>query len=156
MKKLVIGLLAILAVLIGGLVYLSKTSPTNEYAKLYNEAPQVEYAKLLDDQEGTNLYYFYQESCEHCNLIKEDVAKFYYNKPENIDFYLVDGQASSNKDIWYQGDKADFEAPEGPISSYEDIKILGTPTLVEVTDGTVTQFLVGDADIPEYLAELNA
>lgn len=158
MKKIVIALLTILVVLIAGLTYLYKSSPTSQYAGLYDDATHITYDQLLtDDVEGTNLFYFYQETCSHCNAIKNDVAKFYYNnKDENIDFYLVDGADPKNQDIWYQGAKEDFVAPSGPVTADTDIKIQGTPTLIEIKDGEITQFLVGDTDIPAYLESLNA
>lgn len=156
MKKIVIVLLAILVILVGGLVVLQKNSPTSQYAKLYDEAEHLTSDQLLDDTEGTNLLYFYQETCSHCNNIKNDVAEFYYNKPADIDFYLVDGAVTDNQDIWFSGENADFVAPNGPVTADTDIKIQGTPTLIEIKDGEITQFLVGEEEIPSYLASLNA
>lgn len=152
MKKIIVVLLVILAVLVGLLTVFSKGS-TNAF---YNEAPHVDYNQLGDDVVGTNLYYFYQESCVHCNNIKGDIADFYYNKPEDIDFYLVDAASSSNSAVWFQGESADFVEPSGKFTDYTDVQILGTPTLVEIKDGQITQFLVGEEAIPAYLESLNA
>lgn len=150
MKKLLIILLVILAVLVGALTIVGKGSS----ATLYDDAPHVNYANITDDVLGQNLYYFYQDTCVHCNNIKADMAKFYYNKPEDIDFYLVDGADKANSDVWFRGEQEDFIQPSGKVESADDIKILGTPTLIEITDGVITQFLVGEEAIPSYLGKL--
>lgn len=152
MKKIVAILVIILVVLVGLLAVFSKGSS----ASFYSDATHVSYNQLGDDVEGTNLYYFYQESCVHCNNIKESVADFYYNKPEDIDFYLVDAADAANSDVWFSGDQADFVEPSGKFTDYTDVQILGTPSLVEIKDGQITQFLVGEEAIPAYLEELNA
>ncbi len=152
MKKMLIILVALLAVLFGVLMVVAQNSSQT----LYEDAPHVDYNQLGDDVVGTNLYYFYQETCVHCNNIKPDIADFFYNKPEDIDFYLVDGADAANKGIWFQGDSADFVEPTGKFTDYTDVQILGTPTLVEIKDGQITQFLVGEDAIPSYLAGLNA
>ncbi len=151
MKKIIIILVAILAILVGILGFAMNGSESA--ATLYKKAPHVNYNQLLDDINGQNLYYFYQESCSHCNNIKGDVADFYFNKPENIDFYLVDAADSANQDVWADSETEVQET--GLVSDYSDIQIKGTPTLIELQDGKITQFLVGEEAIPSYLSSLN-
>lgn len=148
MKKLLIALVAVFVVLYATLVIASKN--------LYDDAPHVDYNQITDDVEGRNLYYFYQDTCVHCNNVKPKISDFYYNKPADVDFYLVDAAADVNSDVWYQGDNDSFVKPTGEVKDYSDIKIQGTPTLVEITDGKITNFLVGEDEIPTYLESLNA
>lgn len=150
MKYLIGGLVAVIVVLAGVFVVISKDTG----ATLYDDAPHVNYADI-SDTDGKNIYYFYQETCVHCNNIKDQIASFYYNKPEDIDFYLVDAADSANSDVWYQGSE-EFVQPSGEFTSYEDIKIQGTPTMIEIDDGQFTEFFVGETDIPAYLEGLNA
>ncbi len=149
MKKLVIVLLIILAALFGLIAIVGKDSS----ATLYDDAPHVNYSEIGTDVVGTNLFYFYQDSCAHCINIKPDVADFYYNKPEDVDFYLVDAAAAENSGVWASQEE-EFVEPSGTFTDYTDIKIQGTPTLIEVKDGEITQFLVGENDIPAYLESL--
>lgn len=150
MKKLIIGMLLVLVALVGALAVLGQ----NSSATLYADGTHANYNQIGDDVVGTNLYYFYQETCVHCNNIKEDIADFYYSDHEDIDFYFVDAAQAQNKDVWYGGDSADFVEPSGKFTDYTDIKIVGTPTLVEIKDGQITQFLVGEEAIPAYLESL--
>ncbi len=145
MKKIVIALAAILVVLVAMLVVVGQGSS----AKLYSDADHLNYEEIEQNVIGTNLFYFYQESCVHCNNIKEDVNNFYRNQPEDINFFLIDAADAANADVWDSSEE--FVAPSGRVSDYTDIKIQGTPTLIEVKDGQITQFLVGETDIPAYL-----
>lgn len=148
MKKLIIALLIVVIILFATLKIGSKN--------LYSDAPHVDYSQITDDVDGKNLYYFYQDTCAHCNNVKPKIADFYYHKPSNIDFYLVDAADDKNADAWFEGDSSNFVKPSGEIKDYSDIQIIGTPTLVEITDGKVTNFLVGEKEIPTYLESLNA
>lgn len=148
MKKLLAALLAVFVLLFVTLQVGSK--------ELYEDAPHVEYNQITDDVEGRNLYYFYQDTCVHCNNVKPKIADFYYHKPADVDFYLVDAAAEENKDVWFTGDSSKFVKPTGAIKNYSDVQIIGTPTLVEITDGKITNFLVGEEEIPRYLESLNA
>lgn len=153
MKKMLIILLAILAILIGTLMVVGKDSSATFYA----DAPHLAYNQLTDDADGQNLYYFYQDDCHFCNEIKPQMADFFYSKPADIDFYLIDiAPGKGNDDVWFDKSTGDFTAASGKLDDYNDIKVTGTPTLVETTDGEITQFLVGAADIPEYIESLNA
>lgn len=151
MKKLIIGLLVILMILVVLLAIVGRdTSKT-----FYDDAPHVAYENLTDDVEGQNLYYFYQDSCIHCNNIKPALADFYYNKPEDIDMYLLDIEpGNGNDDAWFRGEEADFVEPSGKVTEDSKIQVMGTPTLIEITDGEITQFLAGETEIPEYLETL--
>ncbi len=152
MKKIIIVLVAIILVLVTSMLLVGNKSSLT----LYKDAPKLTYDEIYEHTDGTNLFYIYQDDCPHCIEIKGDVAKFYYNKPDNINFYLVDGKdIDNNGNIWFDKSTGDFIEPSGPIDTKEDIKIKGTPTLIEITDNEVTQFLVGSADIPEYLESLN-
>ncbi|WOO89149.1 hypothetical protein R2F61_00175 [Mollicutes bacterium LVI A0078] len=151
MKKLIIGMLIVLIALVAALAVLGQGSS----ASLYADGTHADYNQIGDDVVGTNLYYFYQESCVHCNNIKEDIADFYYSdEHEDIDFYFVDAAQSKNSDVWFRGESDDFVPPSGKFTDYTDIQILGTPTLIEIMDGQITQFLVGEEAIPAYLESL--
>lgn len=145
MKKIIIGLAVVLIVLVSILAVVGQGSS----AKLYSDADHLEYSELGQNVLGTNLFYFYQESCSHCNNIKEDVNNFYRNQPADVNFFLIDAADATNQEVWDSSE--DFVTPSGRVTDYSDIKIQGTPTLIEVKDGVITQFLVGETDIPTYL-----
>lgn len=149
MKKIVIALVSILVILIGMLFVIKATAPVD----FYKSTEHINY-KDISKTDGTNLYYVYQEACAHCKNIKDDVADFYEKKDENINLFLVDAAKTENADVWFAGDESEFKKPSGDFSSYNDIKITGTPTLVEIKDGKITQFFVGEDEIPEYLNKL--
>lgn len=149
MKKIVSALVSVLILLIGMLFVINVYEPVD----FYKIAEHVNY-KDISKTDGTNLYYFYQETCLHCNNIKDDVANFYEKKDENINLFLVDAAKTKNSDVWFTGDASEFKEPSGDFNSYKDIKIQGTPTLIEIKDGKITKFLVGEDAIPAYLNKL--
>ncbi|WOO87386.1 hypothetical protein RZE82_00165 [Mollicutes bacterium LVI A0039] len=151
MKKLALGLVGIIIVLVGLLLVMSQDSSKT----LYKDAPTVLYADIEDDLAGTNYYYIYKEDCSWCVKIKPDIAKYYYNKPEDVDFYLIDAANLQNINDGFELQPSEgFVTPSGTVESYKDIQATGTPTLVEITDGEITNFVVGGKSIPEFLTTL--
>lgn len=148
MKKMIIALCVVLVVLLGGLVVIQSSGQTS--STFYDDAPHAVIGDTIP-AEGTNLYYYYQETCVHCNNIKSSMADWYNNsKPEDVNFYLVDAATEENQEVWTT-DSDNYTEPNGKVSELSDLTIQGTPTLIEVTDGEVANFNVGETDIPAYL-----
>ncbi len=154
MKNLVIILVGCLAVLLIALLAIGQFGDNS--ANFYKTAPHVTLNDEQFDFEGKNLYYYYQEDCSHCNAIKSSISNFYNDKDSDIDFYLVDAAASdgSNQGVWTDASTAAFEEPSGSVSTLGDVQIQGTPSLVDITDGEVKYFAVGETEIPSYLETL--
>ncbi len=150
MKKITIGLLVILALLLVTIQIIGK----NSTGSLYDRGEHIEYSQITDHTDGINLFYVYMKSCAHCNNIKPDINKFYNNKPDNINFYFIEGDDPANSQIWYTGDEQSYEPYTGELTDNSQIKIVGTPTLITVEDGQVTNNFVGEKPITSHLESL--
>jgi thioredoxin-related protein len=88
-------------------------------------------------EEATYLLYFYSETCGHCQNIKVDVLQFINEHQDTIKVYLVDART-------VEGSHLSLDLGDGETLS-------GTPTLVVVEGGTVTEYFVGTPDILGYI-----
>lgn len=133
----------------------AKVSP-EEQAELdafYGTQTKVEYKDLMT-MPGNNLYYFYQETCSHCNDLKPTILEFSkkLTGQDAVNLYLVDMRAEENEGAWASGtyNETDLEA----MKTYEDIKIKGTPTMINVVDGEVKNYSLGGTQIEALLASV--
>ena len=88
--------------------------------------------------------YIYSESCRHCEAIKQVVLKSRLEKNHPIYFIPYDNSIPiiSDKDLMIGVDK------------YEDVGIVGVPSLFILEDKKITSYLVGGGDIVSYLENL--
>ncbi len=165
MKKMIIGLSLILIVAIGAIVFVTQKEnqvKNNQDTYLYDESPNATGEDIFT-KDGKNIYYFYQESCTHCNDAKPNLIEF-KTKLEQSDsdvvFNVVDMADVENKDLWYQGDDytTDPNYKDNPqdIKSLTDLQIVGTPTMIYVENGVVKNYMLGNPDIYSFLNELGA
>ncbi len=150
MKKL-IGFLVVLLVIISVAIF--AVSKKADAESLYNIATKVNQDEIFE-LDGNNIFYFYQEDCVHCNNMKPSMTNF-YNALEGTDvnFYVVDMAQTdgANQSLWYQGTDyttdENYKANPEDIKSLDDLQIVGTPTMLTIEDGTVTNYGVGGSEI---------
>ncbi len=159
MKNAIGILILILIVLIGGLFVIGqKEAKADEEAnKLYTESQSVTSDQIFS-QSGKNIYYFYKEECSYCNEAKPELLKFKNANDEaktELGFNIVDMDAEANKNLWYTGEdyKTDpnYKSNPSDIKTIDDLQIIGTPSMIYVEDGVVKEYLVGNAEIYEFL-----
>lgn len=154
MNKIIIGLVALLAILVGGTFVVQAGIDKTD---LYTTAEHVN-TKDVFDKKGKNIFYFYQEQCSHCQDMKPTMQKFYKaltDAKTDVNFYLVDMAQSENSEQWYSGEdytKDDnFKDNPADIKSIKDLQIVGTPTMVTIENGKVTNYGIGGTKIFDIL-----
>ncbi len=100
MKAIIITLVA---VLVAVLVLVIGVSFASQSQDVYEVAPTIEYANILDEKEGGQLYYFYQPTCSHCIDLKPTIEEFYgkLEDTDELNFSTVDMSLSENAQGWY-------------------------------------------------------
>ena len=120
-------------------------SATKEY-----EIPiekQIDLSDCLFQNETHYLVFFHSEKCGHCQQIIGDVLSF---SEENIvKTYFLDIGKSINKMTYYPEQEITTN-----VSQIEELKIAGTPTLIDVKDGVVKDNIPGKESILTYLNKL--
>lgn len=108
---------------------------------IYEVAQEASLNSMPDVEDGTAMYYFFQEDCTHCQNIKDDVADFYYETKDDIEMYFVDMADEVNWELW--------ASSGSDLSSYglDGLTIEGTPTLVKTEDGSIDYVAVGEDNI---------
>ena len=104
----------------------------------------LEWKNLFSPAKSQYFVYIYSVSCVHCNHIKEEVLKFVNMNKES--FYLVE----------YTGDIKTKSNVSNTIGKekIEEIFILGTPTLLEITNWSVSLNIAGENEIVGFLNSL--
>ena len=88
------------------------------------------------------LVYFYSEHCGHCISIKAEIDNFQsYSK---LPFYYLD---VDENEITF---KPDQDKVIG-VNNLEDFYIVGTPSLLEFKESTVSNYYLGESEILEYI-----
>ncbi len=153
MKALIITIVALLFVGVGLLLFLSVT----EYS-IYDDQEKIRYDEILDGENPT-IYYYYQESCGFCNSIKDQISSYAQitNKTDNLDFKIIDMAADKNNAAWYDWEthnetygentdaklNPDYKYDPADMSTVDDVKITGTPSIIYVEDGDIKEYGVG-------------
>lgn len=111
----------------------------NEFADLY-----LEWKNLFSPAKSQYFVYIYSISCSHCNTIKQDVLAFVneYKDYCYLTEYTQDIKLSSNVSNTIGKEKV------------EEVFILGTPTLIEISDKHVAVNIAGEKDILNYIGLL--
>lgn len=173
MKKSILFAVCLIVIGVGGFVLYASTTPSDDgtdsvagtiEAKTKTNATKSNEDKL--DSEFANiptkvasdtvsssdnvLYYFYQPQCSHCIEIKEDIVDYYNDLPSDQEFYAVDLSSADNMDIW----NADESSTVGTkIKTISDLQVMGTPTMVQLSNGEIQTVAVGDKDIIKLLKD---
>ena len=120
----------------------------NNFAKYddYSEYA-LKYESSIFRKNGTYYVYFYSDTCSHCKEIKKTVFTYIEENNENGDMptlYLYKVKGTEN-----------FISTESSnlvgVSKHEDLKLVGTPTLILISDGKVSSAYESSEDIKNLL-----
>ncbi len=89
------------------------------------------------------LIYFYRTTCAHCNELKQEIIKFYFDYSGAL--YFVE----ANECAVY-GKPSDLTH----VASIENFYIFGTPFLIEVEKLEIKNYYAGAAKIREFITYL--
>lgn len=123
-----------------GLITLLKANTQD----IYKELESVNYTEVFDDDKPT-IYYFYKKTCHYCSSIKDQVTKFVNAIPTDseLQLKLVDMNGIVNSNAMVDKGEAGLTSENfEQIKSVDDIKIVGTPSMMYVKDGKVKDFKV--------------
>ena len=107
---------------------------------------EINLADCLSQIEENYLVFFHSETCGHCREIIEDVVLF--AESNIIKTYFLNISKTENKI-----NRCSFDEIEIGIDKVEDLKIVGTPTIVEVKKGVTTANITGKDSILAFLNE---
>lgn len=143
-KLIPIGLLTFMLLILFTIGYFNKEEKIE--VDMYQEAVKINYTEILNDESGTVIYYFYQESCGYCNSIKEQLTELYLEIyfRSDISLKLVDMGDEANNGAWQtDADDPNLDMLTLNQSTIEDLYIKGTPTMVYVVEGEIVLYSVG-------------
>lgn len=98
---------------------------------------------------GKVLYYFYQPECTNCLEIEEDIVNYYNEKPDSVEFYAVDLSIKDNSDIWNEN----VSSVGTKVEKISDFKVIGTPTIIQLSNGEIQAVAVGSDDVVKVLKD---
>ncbi len=152
-SPLVLTLLALLLLGAGTLGFYSLSAEN-----IYKELEHVTYTEVLDDEKPT-VYYYYQSTCHYCESIKGEMTRLKNAIPEDSEFSikLIDMKDGTNSNARYDwnahdkefgantpaSDNPDYISDPAKMTSINDIKVTGTPTMIYVKDNKVIDYQVG-------------
>ena len=105
---------------------------------------QIKWNEVFTQGEARYLVYFYSNYCGYCRSIKEEILNYYLLNKDKI--YFVDSIEQ----------KAVYNSPAEKtmgVKNIDDFYIVGTPTLVEITNWMVTNLYVGADNIKLYIQQ---
>ena len=107
---------------------------------------EINLADCLSQNEEDYLVFFHSETCGHCKEIIEDVIAF--AESNIIKTYFLNVSKSENKVERCLRDEIEIG-----IDNVDDLKIVGTPTIVEVENGVTTANVAGKESCLAFLNE---
>ena len=110
---------------------------------------EIYLSECLSQEEEHYLVFFHSETCGHCQEIIEDVVAF--AESNIIKMYFLNVSKSENKI-----ERCSRDEIETGIDSVDDLKIVGTPTIMEIEEGIVTANIAGKDACISFLNELRA
>ena len=108
---------------------------------------QIEWPDILSQDDDHYLVFFYSETCAYCHEIMGDVIAF--SKAEIVMTYFLDIQNSETKIPI----KNEIDETIGK-SDFNDVFIMGTPTIIEVYEHTIKANVAGIDNCLTLLNEL--
>ena len=108
---------------------------------------QIEWSSILSQKEDYYLIFFYSETCPHCHEIMGDVIAF--STSEIVTTYFIDIKKSETKIPI----KNEIDETIGK-SDFNDVFIMGTPTIIEVEEYIVKANVPGKDNCLTLLNEL--
>lgn len=113
------------------------------------ERQSVSLAECLSKEEEHYLVYFYSSTCTPCSEIKGDVVSFAMDN-------IVKTYFLNTKEPGNEIQKCSAEEVVVGVNDVSNLFIVGTPTLVEVKNGTTTSNVAGKSKCLNLLNELRA
>ena len=110
---------------------------------------EISLRDCLSQKEEQYLVFFHSDTCGHCKEIIEDVVSF--ASSDIVKMYFLNIAKPENR---IDRCKAD-EVVIG-INQVDDLKIVGTPTIMEIENGITTANVAGKDDCLKFLNELRA
>ena len=101
----------------------------------------IEWDKILSQEEKHFFAYIYSNQCGHCKEIKQDVIRCALNDDKKIYFIVY------TKEIPIITNTMNNIG----VDNYEQLGIIGTPTLFEINEGIVVECYTGSSSIIETL-----
>ncbi len=146
MKNLIIAIAVVLVVITGALVFTSKKAESED---VYNLAEQINYQDVFDLGKGTQIVYYYQPTCSHCEDFKPTLTKYYkqIEETQGVDLMLVNAADTENKAVFMASDDPKYTENVDELNEKGEVHIMGTPTAIKVVDGQVEMFGVGSTAI---------
>ena len=108
-------------------------SPSEENTA--KEMIKISWSDVFNKEDDRYLVYFYSEECGYCASIKDEMLNYF--EVTTYQMYFVDILNNEDVVIKHTGD-----SPVG-LTSAEELFILGTPSLLEIEDKTVTNYYAG-------------
>ena len=102
---------------------------------------QIKWNDIFKQNKEDYYLYFYSPTCGYCDQIKNDVISYFLNNKDDV-YFVVD-----NDDFVIGSDASKTIG----VDNIDSFFILGTPSLVEISDGKVTLNIAGVKNIKEYL-----
>lgn len=120
----------------------STSSETILLSHDYSEVSErmIEWKDVFMQQEDFYYCYVFSKTCSHCNAIKDYVIDYALRK-NNMYFIEFNKNIPITSDVSYTIEK----------TRVEDIGILGTPTLLEIFNGTLIANVAGEKNILQKL-----
>ena len=135
-----------ICLLIGAAMFVScspaQNEQSNKNASTEYEIPIEQEIYLVDSlsqKESQYLVFFRSDTCSHCKEIMGDVLSFCYESI--IKLYFLNVKKPTNEITTCLKE----EIVVG-VSSYDDLRIVGTPTIIKVENGVTTANVAGKED----------
>ena len=132
---------------IGLITSCSQSENTSESFKAYQEFEvvannSITWPEILNQEEKSYIVFFYSETCAYCHEMQKEVVDFVITCP--LKTYFLN---TSENTVPIKEDKVIN------VKNYEEASITGTPTILEVSDVTITANIAGIDDCLTYLNE---
>ena len=108
---------------------------------------EINLSECLSQEEEQYLVFFHSDTCGHCKEIMEDVVLFASSNIMKMYFLNV---AKTENRI----DRCSLDEIEVGVDQVDDLKIVGTPTIMEIENGVTTMNVAGKDDCLKFLNEL--
>ena len=122
----------------------SSKNAVQEYGIIIKQ--EINLSDCLSQEEEDYLVFFHSDTCGHCKEIIDDVTLF--ASSNIIKTYFLNVSKSENK-----VPRCSLEDVDIGIDKFSDLKIVGTPTIVEVEKGITTANVAGKDLCLKFLNE---
>ena len=101
----------------------------------------ISWNDVFKQEENEYSVYFFSQTCGHCKELKKEILSYYFGNYEQL--YFVE----TSEDTVF-GSPSDLVG----VNSIECFYIFGTPFLINIESGAVSNYYAGNTKIREYIA----